>query len=814
MSGVSLEAVPRARSLFRSPVLALVLVMLSLAGSIRCEGAALPAATEVRAGPGSRPARAVSYQGRPALQLVCPFASAASDRCSWDIAVNWNLLTAPGLTLRLLCTDSSPISQFNVYVRANGIWHAAKVSLGVTGRWTTLQVLKTDTAPEGVSRGWGQVDQVRLAAWRGGAQETTLYLASLEKLTPNVAATLLRSSSSVASGERAAAHSYARNVASALASAGILPSCIEDIDAAKAGFAGSRLVLLPYHPALPADLTRRLTDFASAGGRVIGFYNLPPALGQILGISTGQYIKATDIPGGIAGVQFDSGSVRGLPASLRQDSGNALDLAPTGQGAQRLGWWTSNSGRRTERTALVVSTRGAWFGHVYLARDTTNGRRLLLALVGHFLPDVWRQAATHQLQAVTAGISEAAFEQTVEHLLTRAAGSPSSLAALRQATDLYRAAEAHCQASRYPECIATLDRCREQLARGVMLLQPAPTHELRGAWCHRGYGIAGWSWEQTARQMAVGGLNTLFVNIATAGQADYPSAVLDASPTLRERGDQMRACLKACTPRGIRVHAWKLCFNLGPNPPPEVLARFRRAGRLQRSEDGAIREWLCPSHPDNRLLEARAAAELVTQYRDLAGVHLDFIRFPGSDGCYCDTCRAGFERSLGRRLDNWPAAVGAGSALSRPWNDFRRQMITETVRRVAEAVRQVRPDAQVSAAVFSNWTSAREAVAQDWVTWAQKRYVDFVCPMNYHGDAEAQKSDVLRQAAWLRGTGVEVYPGIGVSTAKLDAIEVIRQINVTRAVPTGGFVLFELNRREAQDVLPAIAPALGRSGAP
>ncbi len=804
----------RDRPTRRPRALTLGVVVLCLVGALHgATAAGLPATAAVRAGPGSRPARAVTYQGRAALQLTCPFASAANDRCSWDIAVNWNLLTAPGLTLTLLCTDNSPISQFNVYVRAGGLWHAAKVSLGTTGRWTTLQVLKTDTAPEGVSRGWGQVDQVRLAAWRGGAKDTTLYLASLEKLMPNVAVALLRASGTVPSGERAAAHSYARNVATALASAGVLPACIEDTDAAKAGFAGSRLVILPYHPALPADLSRRLTDFAAGGGRVVGFYNLPAALGKVIGISTGQYLRAADIAGGIAGVQFDSGGVRGLPTSLRQDSGSALALAPAGQGAQRLGWWTSNSGRRTEHTALVVSTRGAWFGHVYLARDTTNGRRLLLALVGHFLPDVWRLAATHQLRAVTEGVSDAGFEQTVEHLLSRAAGSPPSQAALRQASDLYRTAQTQCQSGRYPESLATLDRCRDQLARGVMLLQPAPARERRGAWCHRGYGIAGWTWEQTAGQMAAGGLNTLFVNVATGGQADYPSAVLGASATLRERGDQLRACLKACTPRGIRVHAWKLCFNLGQNPPPDLLAKFRREGRLQRSDDGAVREWLCPSHPDNRLLEARAAAELVRQYRDLAGVHLDFIRFPGSDGCYCDTCRRGFEKTLGRRLDNWPTAVSAGGSLARPWNDFRRTAITETVRRVAEAVRQVRPDAQVSAAVFSNWTSARDSVAQDWVTWAQKHYVDFICPMNYHGDAQAQKSDVLRQLAWLRGTGVEVYPGIGVSTAKLDAIEVIRQINVTRAAATGGFVLFELNRREAQDVLPALAPALGRTTA-
>jgi len=784
-----------------------------VAVSVRGAGG-LPNAAAVRAGDGASPARDGSCQGRPALQLPCPFASGRAERCYWDIDVNWNLRSAPGVALKLLCTDTSPVSQFNVYLRAGGVWHAATVSLAASGQWDTLRVLKTDTAPEGVSRGWGQVDQVRIAAWRGSAKNTSLYLASLERLSPNVAATLIRPSGTVPSGERGVAQSYARNVASALASAGIFPACVEDTDAAAAGFAGSRLAILPYHPALPPDLTRRLADFVAGGGRVIGFYNLPPTLGQALGISTGQYVKAADIPGGIAGMQFATGSIRGLPASLRQDSGSALDLAPTGHGAQRLGWWVTNAGRRTERTALIVSDRGAWLGHVYLARDTTNGRRLLLALMGHFLPEVWQRAADHQLQSITEGISSVSFGTTVEHLRARASGSSESRAALDQASSLHQSATASYQASRYPECIADLDRCRQQLARAVMLLQPAPAREVRGAWCHRGYGIAGLTWEQTARQMAACGLNALFVNVATAGQADYPSTVLAASSTFRERGDQMRACLDACGSRGIRVHAWKLSFSLGQDPPAEVVAKFRREGRLQRTADGAPREWLCPSHPDNRLLEARAAAELVTRYRGLAGVHLDFIRFPGSDACYCDTCRQGFEKAVGHPVDGWPKAVTGSGPLTSAWRDYRRQMITETVRRVAESVRKVRPEAQVSAAVFSNWLSARDSVAQDWVNWARKGYVDFVCPMNYHEDAEAQKSDVLRQLAWLRGTDVEVYPGIGVSTARMDPIEVIRQINVTRGGPTGGFVIFELNRREAQDILPALAPALGRSAGP
>ena len=61
----------------------------------------------------------------------------------------------------------------------------------------------------------------------------------------------------------------------ALTSAGVLPACIEDSDVAVAGFAGYRLVLVPYHPNLSAGLIRHLSAHASAGGRVVGFYTLP-----------------------------------------------------------------------------------------------------------------------------------------------------------------------------------------------------------------------------------------------------------------------------------------------------------------------------------------------------------------------------------------------------------------------------------------------------------------------------------------------------------------------------------------------------------
>ncbi|MBN2450299.1 MAG: family 10 glycosylhydrolase, partial [Lentisphaeria bacterium] len=139
---------------------------------------------------------------------------------------------------------------------------------------------------------------------------------------------------------------------------------------------------------------------------------------------------------------------------------------------------------------------------------------------------------------------------------------------------------------------------------------------------------------------------------------------------------------------------------------------------------------------------------------------------------------------------------------------FRRDTITSLVAEMATALRRARPGARLSAAVFSNWASCRDTVGQDWVAWARSGSVDFLCPMNYHDEAGAQRDDVRRQMACLRGLPTALYPGIGMSTGDLDALGVLRQVNTARAAGARGFVLFELNRREAVEVLPRLAAAL------
>ncbi|MEI8256137.1 MAG: hypothetical protein WCJ30_10750, partial [Deltaproteobacteria bacterium] len=54
------------------------------------------------------------------------------------------------------------------------------------------------------------------------------------------------------------------------------------------------------------------------------------------------------------------------------------------------------------------------------------------------------------------------------------------------------------------------------------------------------------------------------------------------------------ARLAAAHAHGLRLHAWKVCWQL-QSAPTDVVARFREEGRLQLTDSGETIAWLCPS---------------------------------------------------------------------------------------------------------------------------------------------------------------------------------------------------------------------------
>jgi uncharacterized lipoprotein YddW (UPF0748 family) len=331
---------------------------------------------------------------------------------------------------------------------------------------------------------------------------------------------------------------------------------------------------------------------------------------------------------------------------------------------------------------------------------------------------------------------------------------------------------------------------------------PSKTPEMRAAWCHDARGVKGMTWDQVLKAMSDSGMNAVIPNMLWGGLAHYKSSVLPVDPSVATKGDAIAECVAAGKKYGIKVHVWKVNWNLG-NAPTEFLSKMRSLGRTQKTADGKDIDWLCPSNLANFELERDSMLEVARNYA-VDGIHFDYIRYPDSSGCYCEGCRERFEVLIGSKVANWPSDVVSGP-LKEKYLDFRRENITRLVKAVSEEARKIRPGIQISAAVFSSWPECRDSIGQDWLSWLKEGYLDFVCPMNYTPSAMDYEGLISLQMKAIAGMKPMVA-GLGVTLGDwtLTPDQVVRQIGITRRLGTKGFVMFNLDAYVVKEILPKL----------
>jgi uncharacterized lipoprotein YddW (UPF0748 family) len=327
--------------------------------------------------------------------------------------------------------------------------------------------------------------------------------------------------------------------------------------------------------------------------------------------------------------------------------------------------------------------------------------------------------------------------------------------------------------------------------------------EFRGVWNHSGTGLYPGNWDATFRVLSDSGISAIFPHVQRPWSAHYASRLLPPSSVVSTLGDQLAACLPAARRHNIEVHAWVICWAM-EGAPASLLASYRREGRLQVSSKGEPIDWLCPSDPRNRSFQMACIRDLATRY-PVAGIHLDYIRFPTKDSCYCPGCRQRFARASGLTINRWPADVQSGPRME-SFRRWRRDLITQWVADVRQDLTRVAPAMKLSAAVYPGYPGCRDSIAQDWGEWARRDLVDFVCPMNYSEKTGKFAEWCINQAAFP-GVRQKLLPGIGVTAneSRLNAADVIDQITALRQKSLPGFVLFDANRTLEKDILPYLS---------
>lgn len=197
--------------------------------------------------------------------------------------------------------------------------------------------------------------------------------------------------------------------------------------------------------------------------------------------------------------------------------------------------------------------------------------------------------------------------------------------------------------------------------------------------------------------------------------------------------------------------------------------------------------WIDAGHPDAAAYTVNVLMHLVRNY-DIDGLHLDRIRYPeitipgqtpssGTNIGYNSTSIARFQRHYGIAAGSPPPAQNDDL-----WDQWRRDQVTNLVRRIYLDAIAIRPRIKLSAALIafgsgpiteSGWLSAEAywRVYQDWRAWTEEGILDVAIPMIYQREHVASGQTAFdRWNEWVRNHqyGRSAMMGIG---AFLNSVE-------------------------------------------
>ena len=778
---------------------------------------------------GSAPVAQAVIAGKPALRLPCNFTGNPIDRASWDKSVKLDLRDCQGVEFKFFCRDTSSVAHFNIYFQSGDGWYHSIFFPDSLTNWHTVVINKSSMKVEGKPAGWGQIKTIRISAWRANDVNTEFYLSDLRKsgeLGAGSSVVVLRSETAAQRwpGQSSSFQQSIDNVTQGLKSFGVDSLVISDEELTPGQLALTKLVVLPQDPMLSDRTTAMLKDYARRGGKLLAFYTIPDGLREVFGIEGNRAVKAPRA-GAFNQIQFGKGSLAGAPLLVEQESRNINGVKPVSGAGRTLAEWLDDTGKPAGHPAVVATSNTMLMTYVLLqpqskslkplpaakspaphTSPTSDSGRLVLAMAGALVPEIWQQAAQTSLDRIGRIASFANYAEAVQQISQTGGTDPRVKSALSATETLRESAKKLAGKGKYTESIEAAEDASRQILTAYCLAQKSLPGEFRAFWCHSALGVPGMSWDEAVHRLADNGFTAIFPNMLSGGAAFYPSKVLPVAKAVTEQGDQIRQCLAACRKYGIQIHVWKVNWNLGFATPKEFVDQMRAEGRQQvraGKSEGKEETWLCPSHPKNQKLEIDSMLELVRDY-DLDGIHFDYIRYPGPDYCFCDGCKQRFEKSCGTALKNWPGDVQKTGPLYQPWLDWRRSNITTVVKAVSEQARALKPNIKISAAVFRIWSVDRDGVGQDWKVWCDKGYLDFVCPMDYTPSKTIFENMVSQQVKWAGR--VPCYPGLGVSSSssRFGADRAIEEIEITRRYKTGGFVIFNYGMAESTQLLPML----------
>ncbi len=658
-----------------------------------------------------------------------------------------------------------------------------------------------------------EVDRIRLAFYPRSNKDSSIKLLALT--TPQPTMLLICQEDQP---------SYSQSICNILSSEQLNCQIIPMNQLTMADLKRYSIAILPYQDKMSEKTTDLLCQYLDEGGFLIACYTMPETLLNKMGFGPGTYVRMSDIGVKLAEMRVDSHCASQyahlFPKAIFQNSHNITVSFPRTQDDPLLpndlksasnqpyiaAWWYNSDGEKTKYPAILASGRGFYISHVLYGNQDSNKAAFLQAICLKKNAD-YQSTYLHRLwynfleQGRSTDSPETYYSREIPSILEelgKKEWTAETLLSLLKKKD-----NSIDQISKFTTDLKEVAHMR-MMARTKAVGSRAD--EGRYWWEHSGLGAYPGNWDRTMKELSEAGFNGIMVNMQWGGSAHYESAYLPAHNRYVQYGDQVEQAVKAGKKYGVEVHVWKVNYNAEYTTSTEFMEKMQKEGRLQQSITGEVKKWLCPSHPANKQLEADAMLEVAKKY-NIDGIHFDYIRYDGAQFCFCEGCRNRFgqywKQKYGSEITNLIESIKKDPKVKEEFQTWRREQITSLVRMVRERVDRECPQIKISAAVFRDYPNCRDGVGQDWVEWAKRGYLDFVCPMNYSNN-DTTFMDWTKTQKEALGNSIPFYPGIGLSSSssRLQIDQVAKQIKLTRDLGAQGFTIFSLTPYNAEYVLP------------
>lgn len=326
------------------------------------------------------------------------------------------------------------------------------------------------------------------------------------------------------------------------------------------------------------------------------------------------------------------------------------------------------------------------------------------------------------------------------------------------------------------------------------------------------------------------GINLVFVETLYNGYSTFKSSVEEfpyhknlapsyktADGTVYE--DYLSAFVACCVENGIEVHAWVENFYVGTDLTVKVLqmhpdwVMYNDDGTTVQRNEGGPYYFIDPANKEVQDTLIAYYNELLQKNPDVAGLNLDYIRYPVSDKAedtgYTVEAMKGFYELLGKsftenqlssrekmynkfkQLFDANYCIGGEKEVEEnfeKWVKYRASIITEYVRRIKDEVK-LSNNIMLSTSVFASLTESSNAKKQDWKTWFNNGWIDIATPMAYYNNSSDVNARV-QEMILMGGNTCMYYTGLASSYSGLPAFYNKEFVEASYNAGASGYVIF------------------------